>query len=432
MARGGSGGRTTWKDRLDRTGWVDDSQWAEAGTDPDVEFVEVEPSAYRLSSGTDRPDDGVKASMPTRLIGLGAVAVVLVTLALLARPGDEEAAFDQLPPYRQQELLQRQAEAQAPAAAEGQPGNADGAIDGPTEQAEGSAESGDADPRPQLSRPLALADVQEELADLPGVLYLGLRDGAALAAISAGATEAVEFRDGEAGSDGSALGHRLRFYGGRLAALDEPAQPFDHQLLIGDEAVFPSDDGPVVIDPERAAPSLDVLGLWQGRLLVHKVGQVWLVDRDGESQPVAEGQPLAYDGRNLAMLVCPTPTDCRIETGPPDDPARRSLPVPVGLADRPLAGWTGTVAISADGDRLAVVDRRSISVPRWIDLAAGQDRAVLETIDPEAEIAWSPDGRWLAYTGLDSDLLLWDTDTDERLRVSVPAFVTDLVWLDAP
>jgi hypothetical protein len=442
MARGGSGARTTWKDRLDRTGWVDDGDWLDADGRPEsaesIEFLESEPSAYRLSSGPDRAQPSVLSSVPARLVGLGAVAVVLLTLGLLAQPGDDDP-FSQLSPVDQQEILQRQGQAgdALPLAelsndevvgADSEPdGDAsEAAAEVGPELADSGTESADAaDLRPGGD---AFGDIAQELEELPGVLYLGIGGGAAVLAITA--EDGVVSHQRNPDETEPELAYRLTFFGETLVAEPGPAQALGYELLIGAEEVVPSDNpGSLVVDVAVVGDGLDVLGRWGDDMVVHKAGRVWALGSDGSARDVAAGQLLGFDGRHLAMVVCDEPRQCRITVGPPNQPERRSVPVPARLADQPLDRWTHAVAISGDGGRVALIDRRTFNFPIWVDMETGEHRQVLERVEAQAEIAWSPDGRWLSYTLVDGDLLLWDTEVDQSWWVTIGRDITDLLWM---
>ncbi|WP_030748459.1 alpha/beta fold hydrolase, partial [Streptomyces griseus] len=86
----------------------------------------------------------------------------------------------------------------------------------------------------------------------------------------------------------------------------------------------------------------------------------------------------------------------------PDAPAARHLPAGTGPADPPPPGtahacWYPSAA--PEGDRIAFVCDRAGSPQLWVG-RTGDDRArPLDTApDPVTEVAWSPDGRWIAYT----------------------------------
>ena len=486
-----TGGRLAWKDRIDRSAWVDDTAWVDEGGpaagDQSVEFLEAEPSAYRLSGSSATESTSLFDSTSAKLIGLGALAIVLVSLGLLSRPGDQDP-FSQLPPDKQQEIRQRQA---GEAAAAGEAGDATGTGDPDAAAGQDASEAGDDAGRPQpIPTPsvdgeagssdgaeadgggdgagadgadgaVTLAPLQplrEELRALPGLL-VGHGEDAVLVRIAAGEERPVA----EALPGGAQPGSLVQVADGDVFGL------VDGQLmLIGPDGVEPSalvadalapaDDGALLIEESRqgrlvtnptaarqaaagAGPAAEpvqlghdvvLLGGWQGRLLVHKAGTVWLVDGAGGAEAVTTGQVVGFDGRHLVTVACDRPDQCRVAVGPPDQPARRSVPVPPTLADRELAAWTARWAVSADGDRLAVVDSRGVSLPSWIDLVTGEEHSKSESIRRDSPIAWSPDGRWLTFALADDDLLIWDTDSDEAWWVFIDHPLTDLVWVDGP
>ena len=131
---------------------------------------------------------------------------------------------------------------------------------------------------------------------------------------------------------------------------------------------------------------IEVLGTWEGSLVLHQAGQTWTlapgpgptagagIGTATEPVPVlvAEGTVLAYDGRYLTRLACPTPGACEIAVGPLDEPDRHVVPVPEMLAPLDHEAWTSSVAISSDGARMAVSARfGALSLPVVIDLDTG-------------------------------------------------------------
>ena len=68
MAKTGIGERAAWKDRIDQSPWIDGSRWLpeEGAPAEDVEFLEVEPSAYRLGGPGQReaPAGGRPTAQP--------------------------------------------------------------------------------------------------------------------------------------------------------------------------------------------------------------------------------------------------------------------------------------------------------------------------------------------------------------------------------
>ncbi|WP_419580517.1 protein kinase domain-containing protein [Stieleria magnilauensis] len=78
-----------------------------------------------------------------------------------------------------------------------------------------------------------------------------------------------------------------------------------------------------------------------------------------------------------------------------------------------LRGVGNNVAWAPTGHKLATYDRQEIVI--W-DAATGQDLKRFEAPSPW-EMAFSPDGRWLATPHKDSTVRLWDVETGEQLSL---------------
>ncbi len=474
MAKSGVGDRLAWKDRIDQSPWVDSTHWLndeqgsanERDGEQPIEFVEAEPSAYRLSEVPGERPQTASTGPSTRILALVAVAVVLIALAIMSRPGDRDP-LDQLPPDQQQVIRQRQDGVDSAIARELGPADDVGssAVPQPIPSAAGEA-AGEAGPGedpaagPPALRPIP--PLREDLpTDLPGVLVGYGADGSLLqidwtaAAVvedpldpaprpddrGLTATESMATFDGAVYVHGYGRLHRLRLDG----PIDRPAIP------IG--SLFPSDAGFVVetrpdrirevylvsVDeggaltpsvPWAVSDDLRLIGAWRGNLLVAKTGTVWLVDRAGGSTLVTSGEVLAFDGDRLAVVRCYRPDDCRIELGPPNQPAERSVPVPETLRDRPIESWTASGAITADGRRLALTSfRAAVTLPIWVDMETGQDETLAESANPETPLAWSPDGEYLAF-GFDDDIMILRTVDKRSWRVIVDRQIGQLAWLE--
>lgn len=467
MAKPGAGQRPAWKERIDQSSWVDNTGWLDDDRKPvdePVEFLEAEPSAYRISETVKEESAGVFASPSARLIGLGAVAVVLLALALMSRPGDQDP-FEQLPADRQQQILQRQNDraAQADAA-----DPVDDRADSPVEEGEPqrSTDTSLPQPVPTPSRggtlgdgtdgtdgePLTLAAIpplRDDLSpELPDVLYAYGAAGSVIT-ITRGVDQPQEFIVPFQPDVGSMLysetdGVPLVLAGGALLAVLPDGG--SESTPVEADAMLPSDDGIMLVTDGRQGREviisglldrggdafdvgydLELLGAWRDQAVVHKAGRIWLRDDGGNFQPVTDGVLIAYDGRNLAMVRCDTPDDCRIEVGPPDNPDLRSVPVPRDFLGRPIESWTGSSAISPDGTRLAMLDQRVLALPNWIDLDTGEHIGRSDSANSQSPVMWSPDGRWLAYVSSEN-IVVWDTEADQSWSIFVDRPISDLAW----
>lgn len=465
MPNAGVGDRSGWKDRIEQSTWVDGARWVD-DDDPDapVEFLEAEPSAYRLSE-TQSEDKATFSTSPlARGLAIGAVGVVLIALAIMSRPGDEDP-FSQLPTADQQQLLERQAQAEAlldeqldeAGGADPESEDAAAVADGePGDEAEEDSPTATAAESESLAAPRPIPELRADLPDdLPGVIFAyGPQDSVISIKrsepqplenpLGPGTSRApsgmVKTSPSEVGVfDGERL-YSLRAEGGidSRALPDGELYPSDSGFLVVLEvdrakSAFVLGDPPSQTDEEpQGIPignDLAVLGGWGDRALVHQASKVWLIDRAGGAELVTDGVVLGYDNGFLAMIRCDGPGSCRIEVGPPNQPSRRAVAMPENLTGRSVEVWAGTGAVSADGDRLALVDQRgAVQLPTWVDLVSGEDSTVSQSVDQGSPVAWSPDGRWLAYA-IDDDILLWDTESGRDWRVSVARPLSHLAWL---
>jgi WD40 repeat protein len=174
--------------------------------------------------------------------------------------------------------------------------------------------------------------------------------------------------------------------------------------------------------------SVEVLGVWGEELLVQRANEIWLLNQDGGTRSVGGGQFLAFDGENLARLVCDEVSVCSLAVGPPSDPDARTVELPEWLEAGPDDLWVPTVVISPDGDRLAMAGPNGgISSPLIVDLETGIATPLADGINRQAAMAWSPDGRWLAYVYTD-DVMVWSLDEGRSWRVTVDRQLETLLW----
>ncbi len=489
MPKTGVGDRSGWKGRLEKSSWVDSSRWVDKGDGSGpVEFLEAEPSAYRLSQAQKKPTPSMSSPV-AKALGFGAVAVVLIALAIMSRPGDQDPA-SQLS-AEEQILRQREAEAAGLLDEEGSPDapavEEESALSGQDDVSEGDVNGEDADASADAVNsaadvdsavdvngagddgPDALAagetvelrpipDLRADLPeDFPGVLFAyGPQES--VVSIRRSEVQPVESQlDSEGGQRAgmvqTSASEVAVFSGGQLFSL--PIDGGVEQRGLQDGSVHPGDDGFMILleqDRERLAyvlggsdetdtdaqegivvgNDLTVLGAWSGRVLVYQASKVWLLDGNGGATAVTDGVLLGYDGSYLSMVRCDAPSSCRIEVGTPAQPSLRSVPVPDTLAGRDIELWASTAAVSADGTRLAIVDQRgAVQLPTWIDLDTGVATTKSESVIADSPVAWSPDGRWLAFA-FAQDLLVWDTEASRTWRIFLGREISDLAWLAEP
>lgn len=454
------GDRLAWKDRIDQSAWVDDAEWlddeAKSDAAASVEFLEAEPSAYRLSETRAASGPGPFESNSAKLLGFGGLAVVLLAVALMSRPGDQDP-FEQLPADKQQEIRQRQ----NGLGGQDQPLGDDVAFD----QSRSTLSSTLPQPAPTPDQQIPLGsdtdaeggavvlapvpDLRADLSpDMPDLLYV-YGDANSVVQIRRADDRPLELGLPAGNGPGAMTVSRsdelplVLSPDGLTAVLPDgtlESSPIEAERLL------PADEGIVLVTestqnreviisslldegggPIELGYDVDLLGAWQGRPLIHKAGSVWLLSADGGLESVTDGVPVSYDGRYLAMVRCNRPDDCRIEVGPPDQPSLRSVPVPENFAGRAIESWTTSVSVSRDGSRLAVVDRRGVSLPTWIDLDTGMDTTRSESVNHDSPVVWSPDGLWLAYAFGD-DIIAWDTEANQSWRIFIDRPISHLAW----
>lgn len=85
------------------------------------------------------------------------------------------------------------------------------------------------------------------------------------------------------------------------------------------------------------------------------------------------------------------------------------------LPDDCLPPGTTAVAVHPDGRTFAAAAQKKLLI---LDLQTGKPRAELKLPgeQPPVHMAYSPDGRWLAATGVKTGVWLWDTKTNKRVR----------------
>lgn len=476
MSEPGSGRRPDWKDRIDRSSWVDNTPWAGSESendDPGVEFLEVEPAAFRLNQEpTEQAAESVRSARSSRLLALAAAAVVLAAIVWVARPDDSDP-FEQLPTSDQQRILERrEGTADQPAddqlddtepggvPAGGTDDEESGAADPEiTDRVDGAVTGGAPDevavPPPPIPR--LRADLPDSLT---GILYLTGGDGSlVLIDWAEGQIEEVSMP-----RDNDGVTYRVEAMEAVDAELimvsaDALMQLVDGKIDVANvdlAGLLPSRDGLTVVstrptgsdvfllpmptedpsgEPNRAPVvfelpmDLNPVGRWGQSVVVEKAGQLWLYDADGPTAPsITDGQLLSFDGGTLAMLRCDPTLACWLEVGPPDNPNRFTLDIPDQLAGRDAASWGPSITVTNDGSRLALVDDiGAFTAPLTIDLATGDVTEGTDIVNGDSPLAWSPDGQTLAYAFGD-DLVLWDLGTDRRYRVDVDREIGLMTW----
>ncbi len=474
MSKSGSGGRTDWKDKIDQSSWVDGTRWVESDdsiADPGVEFLESEPSAFRLSKPTEEVSESLLTSSTSRYLALGAVGVVLIALAIMSRPGSDEAAFEQLPTADQREILERRGLGEDnndtlgtdPARDrddldETDDASASGGADGEAATNNGTEQEADSEPAPPPPIPRLRSDLP---AELDGVLYITGTDGS-LVAVDWAKGEATEtpFPAEVTIDDAEIPVLQLNGVEVIMAAGDSLLQvtpaglessPADIAELLptnGGLAVVAAGEGGqrmafLVPVPGREPPEsviertltgdLDPVGRWNDQLVVQKAGKTWLLDVQGDGgRLLTDGQLMSFDGQHLVTFACNGPTECRIQVGTPDQPASVSVAVPENLVARDSSAWGPSATVSDDGRRLAIVDDTgAFSAPTVVDLTTEEVTVGTDIVNGNSPLMWSPDGRFLTYAFGD-DLVLWDIDLDERYRIDIDRQIGRMLWASGP
>ncbi len=462
MAKLGAGDRL--KGKLERSSWVDSTEWVVDG-EPDspgqsVEFLEVDPEAYRLSPGPAGAPPSRVSSNSSRLILFVAGFLVIVALFLISRP-DGDDPLSQLPYEQQQEILQRQnglaqddevsSTTSAPSQPQPIPAPAPAT---PSRGADEPIAAQDLPPVPPLPE-----DLPE---DLPGTLAIYGDAGSVVFAdwIRGAAQEVIVGQPGQELIDGPMVAGDPQQLSAPVLV---PGTVFDWVIPDGEgwpvrvvaaAELRPADDGVAVVEGSPAdgqevilstfeqisnnprdgelfalVDDQQLLGGWQGRLVIFDGDTVGLLDQEGGLEPVTIGEPIVYDGQHLAVVQCVTPDECQVVAGTVDEPELRRVPVPAGLLGRPLDTWTPQAALSPDGTRLALADQGRNAELSWIDLETGEHLTRAMSYNVQSPVAWAPDGRHLAYAS-NGNVIIWDTETDETWLVRIGRSITSFVWFE--
>jgi hypothetical protein len=463
MAKLGAGGRL--KGKLDNSTWVDSTEWLidDSASDRPVEFLEVEPAAYRLSDdGAPPPPSRFSSGPSSRLALIGAVGAALVAVFLMSRPDGGEDALSQLPYEQQQEILQRRngetpattaPVVAAPVQAEPEP--------------EVAAEPlGRIDPAVPLAERLPIPALSDDLpADLPGVLAL-YGDAGSVVFIRRDAAVPQELALNRANEPITAtqiVAGDTR-YGTPVVAADQEfgwANDPDgdwYTRMVAAERLLPSDDGVALVDRAdrvdrqivrlvnfdqinngaAGAPIFELqpndvpIGGWQGHVVLGDGGggSIYLLDESGVRTKLADAVPVAYDGRTLVAARCTDGDEgaCRLLSGPIDETSVQ-VDLPEQLVDHPLPSGQADVAVSPDGSRLAVFDPSRNAEMAWIDLNTGAYTTRRLGFLAQPPLAWSPDGRWLASAS-NGNVVVWDTESNDTALIVIGRPVSSLVWFE--
>lgn len=206
------------------------------------------------------------------------------------------------------------------------------------------------------------------------------------------------------------------------------AHEAERQEVVAVPLAWDGVDADTLLEWSLPGQSLDVLGVWGDRLVVHQANRVWLLTTALDSTLVGEGRLLAYDGAHLSRLVCDQPTRCSLAVGPPDDPSARVVTLPPTLGSLDVDDWAGSVSVSPDGRRLAASVRYgTLFLPVVVDLETGATESVAEGANQRAPMAWSPDGEWLGFVYTD-DIVVWNPAEQRQWRIPIDRELETLLW----
>lgn len=411
---------------------------------PEVEIIEGSPFEPLPASDDDDGPAEPRAVSRSPLIGgaslvVAAIALIVIALVVISRPGIEENAGAE----RAQTTL--------------------GSTSTTAPPAENAATDIAPRPDPPARQPIP-AFTGNVPSDLPGIITAFDARGS-LIVIDRAETAPVEIElelAPTAGADLAAAPGRVQVGDGPLLGFEtalaysegvlimtdrRTGQPdaFDVKLLdpVGAEVLvierrgneqlagwFPEPDPESSLAWRLPDAGVDVLGLWhdEGLVVVHRAGQIWGVAPDGEQRPIADGHVVTYDRGLLVRLLCEDLDDCELAAGPPGEPNRFRVALPEVLYDQPVDRWGSTVRVSPEGDRLALVySDGALPLPMTIDLTVGISTSFADGVNEGSPVAWSPDGRWLAYVYTD-DVMVWSFGDDHSWRIPINRELQTLQW----
>jgi hypothetical protein len=412
---------------------------------PEVELIEREDLAVEIPGGggdggpSEPPDQAGPATswLGSRSVAVVSVVVILAALAVMSRPSDVPG-LDEEPTQTTAEVPDTSTTADPAGIAPEQPA------------------------QPPVTQPIPLFD-DNVPEDLPGVLT-GIDTAGSLITVDRTDLRPREDRLGmelvETGPRASlaipgavalTTGRQLTLIGNRIEVshadrfleptfwLTDMAAPeagsavlVDHLSSGQSVTLIPldwdgSDEGALA---RWMLPSngIEVLGAWEGELVIHRAGRVWALAPDGTTTPIAEGRVLAYDGRHLVRLRCPQPDTCQLLVGAPDAPDASVVDLPPTLAELHPDAWTGSLTVSPDGRRVATSARfGALSLPVVVDLTTGEATSRSDGMNDGSPVVWSPDGEWLAFAYSD-DLIVWRAADQRSWRVPVNRELVHLSW----
>lgn len=160
------------------------------------------------------------------------------------------------------------------------------------------------------------------------------------------------------------------------------------------------------VDPGGTSERIDLpppawaLGATRGGLLLNAPGGVYILSDDGEYRRISEGSALGASGDIVAVQTCDEALECTVLRIDATDGRVIDFDVSAEIGDQ----QGGPVSIGPDG-RIAHVIQPDDGEPY---LAVDGTRVADATVLYQNGMAWSPDGRWLAFM-VNRDIRMVDT-----------------------